>query len=131
MSKTGRPRSFALLFRLGSLAVLLAVAGALGGCGKPSWFVEEKDPIYKAEITNLWPKYPSILFKKRNHFAWNNVTFTLNKEYIFSVTEIPEGDIEFEIDFEGFRHKDTGEPFDPEEDEVWRIWIEGEKGYWY
>lgn len=102
----------------------------LWGCSKEAWIPEKKEAVYRAEITNL-PDGQGLHFKKLNDFAWNNVVFSLNKDYIFFIEQVPEGQREFMIEFEGFRHKDTGEPFDPAEQEVWRIWIEGDEGYWY
>jgi len=112
-----------------ALLILAALVCLLPGCSKKEWIPEEKKALYKAEIDNL-PEKQVLKFKKINDFAWTNVVFTLNKEYIFSASEIPEGKREFVIDYEGFRHKDTGEPFPPD-GEVWRIWIEGDEGYWY
>ncbi len=111
------------------IVTLGAVALGLAACSKSTWMPEEKKPIYKAEITNL-PEQEAMHFKKQNEEAWSNVVFTLNKEYIFSATEIHEGEFEFMIPYHAFLQKDTGEPFPPDE-EVWRIWIEGDEGYWY
>jgi len=100
------------------------------GCRKEDWIPPEKKPSYRAEVTAL-PSGEGLHFKKLNDGPWSNVVFTLNKEYIFSVTEVPAGQHEFIIDYEGFRHKDTGLPYDPTAEEVWRIWIEWDEGYWY
>mgnify|MGYP001188894110 CR=1 FL=1 len=111
------------------ILALGAVALGLAACSKSTWIPEEKKPVYKAEITNL-PEKEAIHFKKQNEEAWSNVVFTLNKEYIFSATEIHEGEFEFIIPYHAFLQKDTAEPFPPD-GEVWRIWIEGDEGYWY
>jgi len=108
------------------------VALLILGCSKEAWVPPKKDPVYKAEITNT---DEGLVIHKLNDFAWTNVVFTLNKEYIFSVTEVRAGQFKFIIDYEAFHHKDTGNPFDPtgmpSEERVWRVWIEGDEGYWY
>ena len=121
-----------LLPTVKGVGLAAAVALLMLGCSKEDWVPPKKDPVYKAEITNT---DSGIIFHKMNDFAWTNVVFTLNKEYIFSVTEVRAGQFKFIIDFGSFKHKDTGEPFDPTgvapEDRVWRMWIEGDEGYWY
>lgn len=118
--------------RIFAVGLASAVALLMSGCSKEDWIPPKKDPVYKAEITNT---DDGLVIQKLNDFAWTNVVFTLNKEYIFSVTEVRAGQFKFIIDFEAFRHKDTGEPFDPNSmpalERVGRVWIEGDEGYWY
>lgn len=114
------------------LAGVTLLGTAMLGCTKDAWVPPKKDAVYRAEITAI---EDGVLFEKQNDFPWTNVVFTLNKEYIVSVTEVRAGQFKFIIDYSSFRHKDTGEPYDPGEtplkDRVWRIWIEGDEGYWY
>ena len=109
-----------------------AMALLMLGCSKEDWIPPKKDPVYKAELTNT---EEGVVIHKLNEFAWTNVVFTLNKQYIFSVTEVRAGQFKFIIDFGAFRDKDTGEPYVPPDiplqEQEMRVWIEGDEGYWY
>ena len=107
---------------------LFIVGMLLIGCSKEAWFGKERKPVYKAEITNV---DNGIIIKKLNEFKWTNVTFILNKKYYYSVPEVEEGKIEFILYFGKFKHEKTGTPYDPTTEEVFRIRIEGDEGYWY
>jgi hypothetical protein len=105
------------------IVTLGAVALGLAACSKSTWMPEEKKPIYKAEITNL-PEQEAMHFKNRTR-SLEQCGFTLNKEYIFSATEIHEGEFEFMIPYHAFLQKVTASLSLHEE--VWRIWIEGDE----
>jgi hypothetical protein len=113
----------------GLLSALLLTGALQLGCSKKDWIPEEKQAVYKAEVVNL-PSREAIYIKKLNESPWTNVTFIINKDYIFSITEVEEGQKELVIKYEGFKHKNTEEPMPPDV-EIWRIWIEGDEGYWY
>jgi hypothetical protein len=113
------------------LGLCLILFSGFISCTKEEWVGEEKVYSYRAEITNM-PEKEGIHFKKKNDFPWTNVVFTVNKEYIFSSTEIRPGQCEFILYYSDFEHKDTGEKYNPvKHGELFRIWIEGDEGIWY